>query len=299
MSSIAYIVDKKMIEFHRLRGHQTMNFWRLNTSKKFQDFHQGDLLFFLTKTKERPNEKGIVGYGRLQDSYDMSITKMWNQFGKLNGYLDKESFKQAVYKIAKGAQVKQLSSLYLKEVTFFQTPVYLSDVGYPLSKSVESFIYVDKYDSFTSSKVLQRAKADGLDAWAAIFFEQEDKEKSFEEAEVMNALNKVQARIKEVQYSEYEHLKARRLLKRYMMNHPKINYCQNTLLTGYRYQQAILTLYQPVIASKDEEDNMKRLLGQQLQYQHYIECFYPYHIEIKFVYIEKEMKEVSLLKTNE
>lgn len=296
MSSIAYIVDKKMIEFHRLAGHQTMNFWRLSTSKKFQDFHQGDLLFFLTKTKERHEEKGIVGYGRLVDRHDMSMVKMWNHFGKLNGYLTKEDFQQAVTKVAKGNQVKQLSSLYLKEVTFFQTPVYLSDFGYPLSKSVESYIYVDKYDSFTSSKVLQRAKIDGLDIWASMFYEQEDQEKSLEEAEVVNALNKVQTLIKEVDYSDYDATKARRQLKKYMQEHPNFQYCQNTLLTSYAYQQGVLTLVQPLVANKQEDDNMKKLLGQQMQYTHYMDGYYPYQIKIIYIYIDKDNQEIDLLK---
>ena len=49
MSSIAYVTDRKMIDYHRLCGNTTMNFWRLSAGKEFTDFHRGDLLFFYTR----------------------------------------------------------------------------------------------------------------------------------------------------------------------------------------------------------------------------------------------------------
>jgi hypothetical protein len=67
MSSIAYITDKNMIEFHRLNGNSTINFWRPSIGKRFTDFHPGDLLFFLAKGTERGStkEKGLIGYGTI------------------------------------------------------------------------------------------------------------------------------------------------------------------------------------------------------------------------------------------
>ena len=46
MASIAYITDKKMIEYHRLNGNHSINFWKPSNTKKISDFHNGDLLFF-------------------------------------------------------------------------------------------------------------------------------------------------------------------------------------------------------------------------------------------------------------
>lgn len=92
MASIAYITDRNMIEFHRLNGNRTMNFWRPSNSKKFTDFKPGDLLFFLAKGSERGRhrEKGIVGYGRFQKAHTLSFRQMWNVYGTENGYASED-----------------------------------------------------------------------------------------------------------------------------------------------------------------------------------------------------------------
>ena len=71
MAAIAYITDKNMIDFHRLNGNHTINFWKPSTSKKISNLKQGDLLFFLAKGTERgkQKEKGLMGYGKFQKLY--------------------------------------------------------------------------------------------------------------------------------------------------------------------------------------------------------------------------------------
>lgn len=68
MSSIAYITDQNMIEYHRLHGNNRIVYWRPSGKKKFQFFQHGDYLFFLTKGTEKgiQREKGIIGYGRYE-----------------------------------------------------------------------------------------------------------------------------------------------------------------------------------------------------------------------------------------
>ena len=77
MASIAYVTDRKMIEFHRAYGNQMMNFWRPSSMKQFSQFNPGDYLFFLAKGTERFNgkEKGIVGYGKYNSAHTMSDRK--------------------------------------------------------------------------------------------------------------------------------------------------------------------------------------------------------------------------------
>lgn len=53
MSSIAYITDQDMIEYHRLHGNNRIVYWRPSGQKKFQFFQHGDYLFFLTKGTEK------------------------------------------------------------------------------------------------------------------------------------------------------------------------------------------------------------------------------------------------------
>ena len=47
MSSIAYITNHEMIEYHRSHGSSEIVFWRFSGQRKFQNFNHGDYLFFL------------------------------------------------------------------------------------------------------------------------------------------------------------------------------------------------------------------------------------------------------------
>lgn len=168
MASIAYIADKKMIEFHRLNGNHTMNFWRLSSQRKFTRFFNGDYLFFLAKGTERPNtkEKGIIGYGKLEFTKTMTLTQMWREYGELNGFSTKDEFKEAVQKITKTKSIpKSMHSLYLKEIIFFEYPIYLSEIGITISNNLESYTYLDRYGVSATVKLLKKAEKVGIDSW--------------------------------------------------------------------------------------------------------------------------------------
>jgi hypothetical protein len=170
MASIAYIADKKMIEFHRLNGNHTMNFWRLSSQRKFSHFYHGDYLFFLAKGTEKPDtkEKGIVGYGKLEYTKTMTLTQMWNEYEKLNGFTTKNEFKEAIQKITKTKSTpKSMQSLYLKEVIFFKYPIYLSEIGITISNNLESYTYLDRYGVSATVKLLKQAEKIGIDSWQA------------------------------------------------------------------------------------------------------------------------------------
>lgn len=168
MASIAYICDIKMIDYHRLYGHQTMNFWRLTNAKQFTKFKQGDYLFFLAKGSEHPKtrEKGIVGYGKLADVMTSSVTKMWRVYGQLNGYESENDFKEAIKKASKQNRLpKTLNGLYLEQVVFFNAPLYLSEIDQTVSRNLESFMYLDKEGVSLTLKVLNKAKDIGINSW--------------------------------------------------------------------------------------------------------------------------------------
>lgn len=168
MASIAYIADKKMIEYHRINGNQTMNFWRLSSQRKFTHFYRGDYLFFLAKGSENKitKEKGIVGYGKLDFSKTMTLTQMWNEYNHLNGFGSKEEFKDAVLKVSKTKTIpKSMHSLFLKEVIFFNSPLYLSEIGIQVSSNLESYFYLDRHGVSATVKILKRAEEIGIDTW--------------------------------------------------------------------------------------------------------------------------------------
>lgn len=167
MSSIAYVTDEKMIEFHRLSRNRTIVFWRLSTKKKFSDFRKGDLLFFYARTA-LSKKKAFVGYAHFSSIKKLSINQLWNHFGEMSGYDSYEQLKDAIEKASKTHTVpKALSCLYLTDLVFFSQPIYPEDVGIDIPKNLESYCYIDKEDPSITVKILKKAEQDGVDVWSA------------------------------------------------------------------------------------------------------------------------------------
>lgn len=165
MASIAYVSDNKMIEHHRLHGHRKIAFWRFS-NKKFSDFSNNDFLFFLCKTRRK--ERGIVGYGRLSEISNLSINGLWKKYETLTGYQSLEMLEQSISKLNKSTIFPgKLNTLILEDVTYFKSPIYLSEFGFQLNKQVESYIYIDQQENITS-KILNKASTIGLDLWSEI-----------------------------------------------------------------------------------------------------------------------------------
>ncbi|MBR6957412.1 MAG: hypothetical protein IKH73_03070 [Erysipelotrichaceae bacterium] len=169
MASIAYISDSNMLEFHRLNGNKTIVFWRIS-NKNFSAFNAGDLLFFLSKDQQmsRRNEKGIVGCGSYIGNSTITINRMWNQYHEATGYGSLKALKEAVLKSSKTEELpKQINCLKLQHVVFFQSPIYLSEVGMKISNNLESFTYLDRGEGSTTLKLLSKARAIGPDSWSS------------------------------------------------------------------------------------------------------------------------------------
>ncbi len=174
MSSIAYVTDSNMIQYHRLNGNRSLNFWRPSINMNFSDFHKGDLLFFLAKGTEKGRglnrEKGIVGYGVYEEGDVMPPSLAWKRYQAMNGYNTKEEFFEAICKITKSEEVPgNISCLHLNDVVFFQSPIYLSEVGVKISNQLESYTYIDKEDETATLKILEKAKDVGIDLWSLSF----------------------------------------------------------------------------------------------------------------------------------
>ncbi len=192
MASIAYITDQKMIDFHRVNGNQTMNFWRPSSVKRFSHFDVGDYLFFLAKGTEhrRTKEKGIIGYGKFSFAKPLSLRQMWTQYGTLNGYSSKKELTEAILKVSKNKSIpKTMHCLYLTDIIFFQAPVYLSEVGVTVSSSLESYIYLDRVGVEATVKILKKAQEVGVDVWQAAMDQTINKD-VFKEDVVMHILAK-------------------------------------------------------------------------------------------------------------
>lgn len=171
MASIAYITDRNMIEYHRINGNRIINFWKPSNQKKINDFKKGDYLFFLAKgsEKEVTREKGIIGYGKLERMRTMSLDKMWYEYKTMNGYSSKQQLSEAIQKVTKDHTIpKSIQCMILKEVTFFQTPVYLSEFNITLSKQIESYTYIDREGLNVTSMILKKAEEYGMDIWSML-----------------------------------------------------------------------------------------------------------------------------------
>lgn len=218
MSSIAYITDHEMIEYHRLHGSTELVFWRPTSQKKFAHFHHGDYLFFLSKGTEKGKgrEKGIVGYGRYIGNDSISIRQVWKKYQNKTGYGSERQFLEAIKHVSKGEKLpKKMHCLLLEHVLFFQAPIYLSETNISISKQIESYIYLDQVAYDTSWRILQQAEKVGLDMWSNLV-----EKRTFTITLDQNILlmQSLYERIKIEIYSPYEKQKVMQFVKQYMQN---------------------------------------------------------------------------------
>lgn len=165
MSSIAYVCDESMVEYHRLSQHKEILFWRIATKRKFSDFHVGDLLFFYAKTP-LSSQKKFIGYGHYSELKKMSLNQMWNQYGELTGYYSQDSLKQAIQRASRNHIPTKMNCLVLKNVVFFARPIDKNEINLKLSKSLESFAYIDHQQPSATSDLLKIAEQEGINIWS-------------------------------------------------------------------------------------------------------------------------------------
>lgn len=253
MASILHICDAQMIEFHRINGNKTINFWRPSPSKRFSNFHIGDYLFFYVRLANR-KEKAIVGYGHLAKITSMSFNNMWNTYKEENGYASKEAFKEAIIRLNKDNIVPaKLTGLYLHDVAFFQSPLFLSEIGIHISKRLESYCYLDKEDDMATAKVLRYANEVGLDLWTSMI--SNDNSDNFKKDENIYILKQTIIEHALI-LSNRQNRKAMHLL-----HDASIKFINNIKYMGYHYDDDKLILYMAII---DEPNMLEMMVGHAL-----------------------------------
>lgn len=248
MSSIAYITDHEMIEYHRLHGNTNIIFWRPASQKKFGNFHYGDYLFFLTKGTEKgkEREKGIIGYGKYKKEDIRSIHEVWRKYKTMTGYGDEQSFQEAVKKMNKLHELpKKIHCLYLKQINFFQAPVYLSDVDKKISKQIESYIYLDQDDQFTSWRILQEALQVGTDMWSSLM---EHSQCSMNQDADLILMQNLYEQLYISTYTEYEKQRIKQFVKQYK-NTANGEFLANSCDDFYLLEQEHIHLYLPCLTT--------------------------------------------------
>lgn len=243
-----------MIEFHRLNGSDTINFWRPSSSKRFTDFHPGDLLFFLAKGTERgpQKEKGLIGYGRFIQAYKLSFKQMWHQYEKLNGYPSEDALKEAILKVSKEKTLAhQFSCLKLANIVFFQSPVYLSELGVKISSNLESYIYLDKEDAQTTSKILLKAQEAGIDSWTTVVSQNAPSDRVFEEDLIRHIITLKINGLPEQNKIE-DQRKALRILSNHQKKHPELHWLDDRRQELFEFNGNQLTITSVIISNKTD-----------------------------------------------
>ena len=166
MSSIAYVTDEEMLEYHRLCRNRTILFWRLASRRKIADFRKGDLLFFFAKPA-RTRKKALIGYAHYDSTKRLSLKQMWEKYGKETGYDSMQRLHDAIDRAAKGEIPSVMRCLYLTDVVFFLSPIYPEEVGLSIQNNLESYTYLDRNDPRITVKILQTAAEHGIDLWSA------------------------------------------------------------------------------------------------------------------------------------
>lgn len=286
MASIAYVTNSQMVEYHRINGNRTMNFWRPSYTKKFADFNEGDYLFFLVKTSPRAKEKALTGYGRCVKSQTMNFKQMWETYEKENGYETKEALKEAVLKASKSKMLpEKLNCIYLEDVVFFQSPVYLSEVGISVNSNLESYIYLDKEDTRITNQILEIASQSGVDMWSLIHAEEEKIDMQSDQLHfaVTQALKQGKTHI----YKEWEQKKIRKMMKAYLEEHPAETLSSSNH-EAFVIQGQSVEIIVPVVYGKEYDDTMQYCIGHCAMIKHLILKNCPNQPEIHFTFVSDQ-----------
>ena len=193
MSSIAYLADENMLQYHRIHGNRNINFWRIGI-RNFENFEPGDLLFFIDGKQRHPKtrEKGIVGYGFFKQIREMSVKRTWQQYREENGYKSFERFEESVIQMTKDDKVpEKIQSIELNNVIYFNQAMFLGEFSSSININLESFIYLENDEV---NQLLHKGYEFGVDTWYKLNNPQLDKtqiKKDIEIAHLRSILSKI------------------------------------------------------------------------------------------------------------
>lgn len=266
MSSIAYVTDEQMMEYHRLCGNRDMNFWRLSPKTEFTDFKPGDLLFFYARTPQS-RRRAFVGYAHFRSASVLTLKQMWNRFEKKNGYDNIEQMKRAIESSSRDHQVPaKMSCLYLDGAVFFRSPIDPRDAGIKLSSSLESFTYIDQGNPGATVRILKIAQSIGVnDFWSASLNEECEQQFGIDMMDYQMA--EIAARLAPLMQSKSAAIKAGRLMQSYLAAHSDFRPIAGSA-DAYRFQHGTLTLALSFVYSARQKNALfQQLIGRYMSYQ--------------------------------
>ncbi len=268
MSSIAYVTNDQMLEYHRLCRNRSILFWRLTTKNRFKDFRKGDLLFFFAKGKHSSRNKSLVGYGHYMDTKKLSINQMWKLYGNKTGFDTKEQLSDAINKSAKGEIPSQMLCLLLTDVVFFTSPVNPKSVGLDIPKNLESYTYLDREDPQVTVRILKEAERYGIDLWS--YDDDVSPEDIFEKDEIRHILSLAHHDMGKEIGTERERIASHKLFKAQIQKDGweavRDSKTDCVKITDHRVEIAIPLTY----GATDKEARLRDFLGRMAMYTYYM-----------------------------
>lgn len=262
MSSIAYVTDSNMIEYHRLCGSRRFNFWRLSARAAFSDFRKGDLLFFYAYGRNK-KRKGFVGYAHFDGARKLSLKQMWKEYGTLNGFDTRADLEEAIRRASRDHEVpERMSCLLLSDAVFFSEPVYPKEANVEVNEKLESYMYLDRNDPEATLRILRIARQKGIDPWASS--QSDEPENVFELDETREILAAIAKELGEEAWTREEKKRARALASAVTGFEP----IRGSEADAFAFKDGRLTLVFPYVASMGKEPNaIRALLGKMMYYR--------------------------------
>ena len=266
MSSIAYVTDEKMLEYHRLCCNSSILFWRLATKNKFTDFKEGDLLFFYARnSKTRSKKKAFIGYGHYQGTRRLSLNQMWKQYGTKTGYDTFNELQDAIKKASKGDIPKTMLCLELDRIVFFMAPVLPSEVGLSIPLQLESYYYLDQEDPTTTIRILKQASKYGVDIWTQN--ENETPEDIFLQDEIRHTVASSAYTLKDEKWNDKERTLAKKLSKQ-QLEVPHWELIRNSKYDCIHITKEKIEISLPFVChSQNRQERITEILGRMTYYK--------------------------------
>lgn len=194
----------------------------------------------------------------------------WKRYQCMNGYNTKDEFFDAIRKITKSEEVPDnISCLHLDEVVFFQSPIYLSEVGVKISNQLESYTYIDKDDDTATLQILEKAKEVGIDLWS-LSFDNPHNDFIFEYTKRNEIVRKICAFLEDDSMEEKERRVLHKLAYDYLitMDTEKMDFINGSDTDLCEMSEELTRIFVPLVRNnRTKEQDIQKLIGKLHSYK--------------------------------
>lgn len=137
MNGYIGVTDSDWAEYLKNNEITRVNFW--SKKKAFKVLEEGDYFFFLKKnSKKEKGERKLFGYGIFEKFEVLNYRQAWTKYMTGNGCSDEDKFKAKIQKMYNLNDEVSIGCSILKDVVFFDEPLYLSKLKIKFANSIVS-----------------------------------------------------------------------------------------------------------------------------------------------------------------